>query len=94
VTWAMGERHNERCPDCKQSVRNLLAASFGTVEVNWDLCLPCNIEDYKDFPQSDVLGKIYEVLQRHRGFFHFVKSTKLPRVDFFIPSRSLIIEFD
>jgi hypothetical protein len=90
----MGERHNERCRDCKQSVRNLLAASFGTVEVNWDLCLPCNMGDYKDTLQNDVLGKIYEALQTHRGFCHFVKSKKLPRVNFFIPSRSLIVEFD
>ena len=49
---------------------------------------------YRDTSLNDVLGPIYHALQNHRGFDNFVRSKKLPRVDFFIPGRSLIIEFD
>jgi hypothetical protein len=90
----MTRRHNERCPDCKKVVRNLLAARFGVVEVNWDLGLPCAMADYKSTSQGAVLCRIYEALIKHRGFDYFVRSKKLPRVDFFIPDRSLIFEFD
>ena len=90
----MTRSHNERCPDCKTSIRNLLAARFGIVEVNWDLGLPCTMEDYKNTSQGAVLATIYDALKKHRGFDHFVRSKKLPRVDFFIPDRSLIFEFD
>jgi hypothetical protein len=86
--------HNERCPDCKKRVRNLLAACFGVVEVNWDLGLPCTMADYKHTNIGAVVGTIYDALSKHRGFDHFVKSKKLPRVDFFIPNLSLIVEFD
>jgi hypothetical protein len=90
----MTKSHNERCRHCKESVRDLLSARFGVVEVNWDLGLPCSMEDYKNTSQGSVLGGIYDALKRHRGFDHFVRSKKLPRVDFFIPDRSLIFEFD
>jgi len=88
------KNHNEQCRDCKESVKNLLFALFGQVEVNWDLDLPCQLEDYKNTDLYDTLEPIHKALQKHRGFAHFVKSKKLPRVDFFIPDRKLIIEFD
>jgi hypothetical protein len=50
--------------------------------------------DYKNTSLSAVLGTIDNALKKHRGFDHFVRSKKLPRVDFFIPDRSLIVEFD
>src|SRR5207253_11507254 len=43
---------------------------------------------------ADDLAKIHEYLQKHRNHENFVRSLKLPRVDFFIPSDGLIIEFD
>jgi hypothetical protein len=94
VTRTMKKSHNERCPECKQSVRNLLATCFGAVEVYWDLCLPCHVDDCKNTSVSNVLHKVCDALQRYRGFDHFIKSKKLPRVDFFIPNLSLIVEFD
>jgi hypothetical protein len=90
----MTQRHNERCPDCKTSIRNLLAARFHHVEVNWDLDLPCSMSDYKDARLSSMLGTIYDALRDYRGYDHFVRSKKLPRVDFFIPEGYFIIEFD
>lgn len=86
--------HNERCHDCKKSVRNLLAALFGAVEVNWHLDLFCRLEDFINTSLYDTLGVVHEALQKNRGFNQFVMSNNLPRVDFFIPDRKLIIEFD
>jgi hypothetical protein len=90
----MAKAHSERCRDCKTSVQNLLAARFGTVEANWDLNLPCRLEDYRNNTLYDALGQIYSALQRYRQFEQFVRVSKLSRVDFFISQRSLIVEFD
>lgn len=76
-----------------QSVKNLLDAVVGGVEVNWDLSLACRLEDYTNSHLCDTLGLIHGALQKHRGFHNFVKAKKLPRVDFFIPEQRLIIEF-
>ncbi len=86
--------HNERCRECKEKVRNLLTELFGRVETNWDLDFPCQLKDHTNTYLNDILGPIHEALQKFRGFDHFVKSKKLPRVDFFIPDRKLIVEFD
>jgi len=72
----------------------MLAALFGNVEVNWDLDLPCRLEDYNNTSLSDILGSVHDALQKNRMFDHFVKSKKLPKVDYFIPARNLIVEFD
>jgi hypothetical protein len=92
--------HNERCADCKKTVEKLLLTLFGSVEANKDLDLPSKIEDYrkdKDYgekPFTRKLEKIHKALQSHRGFDQFVKIKKLPRVDYFVPSHDLIVEFD
>lgn len=86
--------HNERCPECKKSVKKLLEACLGIVEINWDLEIGCRLDAFKNTKLLGVLEPIHTALQNHRGFEHFVKSTKLPRVDFFIPERNLIVEFD
>ena len=88
------KNHNERCRDCKQNFTDLLVATFGGVEVNWDLNIPCRLEELISSGLSDVLNPIYDALKQYRGFDHFVKATKLPRVDYYIPSGGLIIEFD
>lgn len=89
-----GRNHNERCRDCKERVKYLLFALFGQVEGNWDLDLPCRLEDYKNTDLYDTLAPIHKALQKHRGIDHFTKARKLPKVDFFIPTQKLIIEFD
>lgn len=86
--------HNERCSTCKNSVKKLLFAVFGSVEDDWDLDLPSKIEEYRNSSFAEDLGKIYKSLQMLRGNDKFVKSSRLPKVDFFIPNNGLIIEFD
>jgi hypothetical protein len=88
------KRHDERCHDCKDRVRMLLTAIFDRVEANWDLDLPAKVADYTGTSIYEILKKIHEALCKYRGFELFVKSKKLPRVDFFIPEKKIVIEFD
>ncbi len=90
----MPKSHNERCVDCKANITNLLTKLYGTVESNWDLKLPSKLDDYKGSEGYEDLVKIHAALQNHRGFDVFVKSKSLPRVDYFVPSKNLIVEFD
>lgn len=87
-------RHSERCRDCKEGIKNLLVAIFDDVKVNYDINLPAKLEDYSDTNIYDDIAPICQALQNHRGYDEFLKAKKLPRVDFFIPSKKLIIEFD
>ena len=86
--------HNERCRECKEVIKNLLATIFDDVQVNYDISLPARLEDYLDTNIYADIAPVYQALQDHRGYDEFVKAKKLPRVDFFIPDQKLIIEFD
>jgi len=90
----MTKAHNERCLDCKESIKNLLAMIFDEVQVNCDINLPARLENYTNTNIYDDIAPVYQTLQNHRGHYEFVKAKKLPRVDFFIPNQKLIIEFD
>jgi len=90
----MTKDHNERCRDCKKNIRELLATIFGEVQVNHDIDLPSRIEDYLNTDIYADIAPIYQSLQNHRSHNEFVKAKKLPRVDFFIPNKKIIIEFD
>ena len=88
--------HNERCKACKRTVKELLAAIFGHVEVNWNLGLSSRVEDFANLNTGtgDALRNIYDALKECRGQENFVRSARLPRVDYFIPSANVIVEFD
>jgi len=90
----MTQAHNERCRDCKESLHILLATLFDGVQVNYDIDFPSRIEDLTNTNIYVGLATIYQALQKLRGHFEFAKAKKLPRVDFFIPSEKIIIEFD
>jgi len=86
--------HNERCKACKRRVVELLQELYGEVIVNHDLNLPSRLQDHKSYPIFDALAVIHGELQRHRGFSKFVRARRLPKVDFYIPSRRMVVEFD
>ena len=86
--------HNERCRTCKHTVEELLMATFGRVESNWDIGIPCSLDAHANTNFSDILQTIHKALQKYRNFDHFIRSSKLPRVDYFIPDQNLIVEFD
>lgn len=87
-------QHDERCPDCKQTIKRLLEKVYGRVEQNYKFGVGVKPEDFRDSPNYHKLKKIYRSLQSHRGFSEFVKAKALPSVDFFAPDPGLIVEFD
>jgi len=91
---SMNKKHNERCRKCKETIHRLLLGIFGEVEVNYDIGLPSRVEDYSDTHAYADIVSVYQALQKYRGFDVFVKTNKLPRVDFFVPSKKIIVEFD
>lgn len=90
----MTKAHNERCKDCKENIRSLLAAIYDEVQVNYDIDLPSKIEDLTNTIIYANIAPVYQALQKHRGHYEFAKAKSLPRVDFFIPNEYVIIEFD
>ena len=90
----MKKRHNERCKDCKIRIEELLNRIYKKVIVNYNLKLPSKIEDYAGTPFEEQLTQIHASLQKHRGHKIFVKTNKLPNVDFFVPEPGFIVEFD
>ena len=90
----MTKAHNERCRDCKENLYILLATLFDRVQANYDIDIPSRIEDLTNSNIYADLVPVYQALQIHKGNFQFVKAKKLPRVDFFIPSEKIIVEFD
>jgi len=87
-------RHNERCPACKQTIENLLREIYGEVHTNYRFEIGVTPNDFKETNHYHSLNKIYTALQDHRGHKEFVRTTNLPRVDYFVPSPGFILEFD
>jgi len=87
-------RHNERCPKCKETIRQLLERIYGKVEQNYKFEIGTRPEDFRGVPFYTALKKIYKALQNYRGFKEFVKAKTLPNCDFFIPNPGFIVEFD
>jgi len=86
--------HDERCPECKKTVERILKEIYGNVESNYKFEVSTNLEDYKDFSFYQKLKEILLELQKYRGYKDFVKTTNLPRCDFFVLNPGFIVEFD
>jgi hypothetical protein len=86
--------HNERCSDCKNAVKFLLEAIYGTVEKNPKIGTSTNPENYRHSPLYPSLSAIYSVLQNHRGFRDFARSSAMPNCDFWVSRPGFILEFD
>lgn len=87
-------RHSERCPLCKEVVRELFKRVYGRVEQNHKIEIGTHLEDFADTPYYKNLEKVYLALQNARGFKDFIRAKNLPRVDFLAVEAKRIIEFD
>ena len=87
-------RHDERCPKCKETVKELLEKIYGRAEQNYKLEVGTRPENFIKTPYYGKLKQIYEALQNYRDFREFVKAETLPNCDFFIPNPGFIVEFD
>lgn len=86
--------HDERCPECKETMSRLLEKIYGKVEQNYKLEIGTHPEDFKNTPYYDKLKEIYVALQNHRGFKEFVKAKTLSSCDFFVSNQGFLVEFD
>ena len=91
---ATQKRHDERCPECKNTIEIMLKKIYGDVESNYKFEVSTNVKDYKDIPFYQELKEIFLELQKHRGYEDFVRTPTLPRCDFFVPNPGFIVEFD
>jgi len=87
------KKHTERCPDCKIAVKNMLNKIYGCVEKEKRIDIHTKPGELPDNPFLSSLKEIHDALCRQRGFDQFAKANKL-KVDFFIPSEKLLVEFD
>lgn len=88
------KRHNERCPECKNTIERMLKKIYGDVKSNYGFEVSTNVNDYKDVPFSQELKKILFELQKDRDYEDFIRTPTLPRCDFFVPNPGFIVEFD
>lgn len=85
-------KHTENCSKCKSSVETLLMKVFG--DVKREFTIHVETDPLKLLgPYGDELRIIHSELVKHRGHSGFSKTDML-KVDYFIPSENLIIEFD
>lgn len=85
--------HNERCPQCKDTVEKMLRAIFGEVHRNYRIELGTVPDDYASLPLYPVIVDIHRALQQCRGHADFVKARYVD-ADFFVPDPGFIVEFD
>lgn len=86
--------HNERCKNCKIRILELLSRIFSEVKVNYNLNISSDGSEFKNSLHFENLSKIYKSLQEYRNYDTFIRSSKLPNVDFFIVNPGFILEFD
>jgi copper chaperone CopZ len=87
-------KHNERCKECKNTIRQLLESLYGNIEINYKLDLKTSLNFYEQTKFYESLQNIYHSLQNHRNYNNFVRTTYLPRVDYFVKDPGFIVEFD
>ena len=88
------EKHNERCPQCKATVKAMLERTYGEVHTAYSLAFGASLEEYINSPLYPVLKEIYSSLQGLRGNTEFVRAHSLPPVDYYVPNPGFVVEFD
>jgi hypothetical protein len=89
-------QHSERCPACKKAVHNMLTAlDDEEVIESHRFDIKTGRDAYSDNKKfGEILRRIYDELSSYRGHKEFVLSPSLADVDYYVPSRKLIVEFD
>ncbi len=86
--------HNERCPECKRRVEEMLRKIYGDVQSNHSLGVPAKLEAHSGSDVYRQLEQIHQALEAHRGHRGFVRADRLPPCDFFVPDPGFVVEFD
>ena len=90
----MREYHKERCKACKNAIYRLLSRIDGSVKQQYDLGMPAHLDSYRSVSCFASLESIYDGLRGYRGYNSFVKASRLPKVDYYLPACQLVVEFD
>ena len=90
------KRHSERCPECKQSVREMLKRIYGTCLPNHAFGWPTGADAYDGTSIGHALREVAAALESYRGFgiADFVKKPTLAPCDFWVPDPGFVVEFD
>jgi len=86
--------HNERCPECKNTVETMLKKIYGVVNTNYKFNIGTNPEKFRDTQYYEDLRRIFENLQNYRENKNFVYKDTLPNCDYYIPNPEFVLEFD
>lgn len=84
------KKHNERCPECKKRIEQLLIQLYGKVIINHKFDIQVQIQDITD----SALLDIYNALANYRGHTDFVRAKTLPCSDYYLPYQKMLVEFD
>ena len=89
-------RHSERCPECKQRVRELLERIYGRCLPNPGFGWRTDLAPYAKTSIGTALQDVATMLQTYRGFgiSDFVRNKTLAGCDFWVPDPDFIVEFD
>jgi hypothetical protein len=90
----MGIAHSNHCRYCKERIRELLLAIYGTCDVNRSFSWSALPQEYKGTCIGEVLREICTVLGTLRGHRDFIKSLQVPACDFYVSDPPFILEFD
>ena len=89
-------RHSERCPKCKQRVREMLERIYGTCLPNHSFRWPTGPDAYDGASIDRALRRVAAALESYRGFgiADFVRRPTLAPCDFWVPDPGFVVEFD
>lgn len=83
--------HDQRCPECKATVKKMLEKIYGKVENSPKFEVGVLPENFKGSPYHKNLEEVYIALQKHSGFDQFVKAETLPHSDLFVPEPGFML---
>ena len=91
-----GKRHTERCPECKNRVREMLERIYGTCLRDQSFGWPTGADAYDGTAIGDTLREVAAVLESYRGFgiADFIRKKTLAPCDFWVPDPGFVVEFD
>lgn len=90
-------RHSdERCPECKIRVHEILERIYGECVREHKFQWSTRISSYSETSIFHALQKVATALEGYRGFGfeNFVRAKTLPPCDFWVPDPGFIVEFD
>lgn len=88
------KKHNERCPQCKSTVKAMLKRIYDEVHTSYSFTFAATLEEYVNSSLYPVLKEVYSSLQEFRENREFIRTHSLPPVDYYIPRPGFIVEFD